>query len=70
MTATFTHRPLFGWRCRLWIKNKVVGTAWGEDQFQALDRAMLALNAVKAASLAIKTVSDTNEEISTWAIPS
>jgi hypothetical protein len=67
MTATFTHRPLFGWRCRLWIKNKVVGTAWGEDQFQALDRAMLALVDTNPPSRTIKSVSDTNEEISTWA---
>jgi hypothetical protein len=66
MTATFTHRPLFGWRCRLWIKNKVVGTAWGENQFQALDRAMRDLESANPPHT-IKSVSDTNEEISTWA---
>jgi hypothetical protein len=68
MTATFTYRPLFGWRCRLWIKNKVVGTAWGEDQSQALDRVMSDLDQSRPQVGVAKSVSDTNEEISTWAI--
>jgi hypothetical protein len=71
VTATFVHRPLFGWRCRLWVRNKLVGEAWGEEQYQALNMAMTNLVARGNDTVRVHSESDSLseiavEEISTW----